>query len=130
LVCKVLMFCWLPRELCREWFAAHCYTWPPDFEPREAASTASAPDATGLDHEPPDPGMIARSVRRGDGDDIDAAAAVLFQHRKIKRRDLALAVPSGRTKVALPKSQEERGRLLRKGVKERYPNFPADYSDT
>ena len=42
--------------------------------------------------------------------------------------ELARAVPSPRTSKAKPKSQDERGRLLKNLVKEEYPDFPVGYS--
>jgi hypothetical protein len=35
LVKEQLLFCWLPRELCRQWFESHSLTWPDAFTPHE-----------------------------------------------------------------------------------------------
>jgi hypothetical protein len=77
-----------------------------------------------------EPAAIALRERQKGGGDTAAAAAVLFRRPEIKNVELARAVPSARTHSAKPKSQAERGRLLRRGVEDRYPNFPTDYSST
>jgi hypothetical protein len=76
------------------------------------------------------PAAIALRERQRGGDYAAAAAAVLFHHPEIKNAELALAVPSGRTRTANPKSQGERGRVLRQQVKTKYPEFPTGYSST
>ena len=30
-----LWFCWLPSELCREWFERHLLAWPSEFNPKD-----------------------------------------------------------------------------------------------
>jgi hypothetical protein len=35
LVKECLWFCWLPRELCRQWFERHRFTWRDAFNPHE-----------------------------------------------------------------------------------------------
>jgi hypothetical protein len=75
-----------------------------------------------------DPAAIALRERQKGGDDTAAAAAVLFNHPNITNAELALAVPARRTSTANSRSRGERGRLLRRSIEDRYPNFPAGYS--
>ena len=73
-----------------------------------------------------DSAEIALHVRRGGGDNIDAAAAVLFFRPNISGLDLALAVsPSPRSKVRA--SLLQRGRRLRRDVEEKFGKFPESY---
>jgi len=103
-------------------------------EPAGSSMPAPAAPLSTMINGPPeaassnDPAAIALRERQKGGDDTAAAAAVLFNHPKITNAELALAVPSSRTSKAKPRSHDERGRLLRRGIDDRYPNFPADYS--
>jgi hypothetical protein len=135
-----------------EWVLSRGWCLPKHF-PRNPGRTATPGDksagdeaATAIDEERPTeidpaaakakrqsvgnlaPAAVALRERQAGGDDTAAAAAVLFHYPEIKNAELALAVPSRRTRTATQKSQAERGRLLRGRVKKRHPNFPINYS--
>jgi hypothetical protein len=87
LVREQLWFCWLPSELCREWFERHLLTWPDEFNPRDQALDARpsiheqnprpeisepTPDAVA-----PQKGRRGRSPGSGSFDDAEALAEML-----------------------------------------------------
>jgi len=88
LVREHLWFCWLPSELCREWFARHLLAWPGAFNPqdqtlgtrlesheRKPKLEISAPPA--LDAAAPKKGRSGRKTGSGSFDDGRALQEML-----------------------------------------------------